>query len=367
MMWRTDTCVARLRASLTRNGQQRTAAEAELERARAERRKADELAREAAEQVAGLRAEIEQLRHGRSLPEDAPSPAGVSAGTGMIKPHRDDATPDDVDTALAKAAWHLDKKADRLDLLADELRQDNPPDNSPTSINTPDNLLHRNTTGDPGPRHTDEGEQSLARQHAMKQEILQSYWQLRANREAYCRTITQFPPSEAYELGALIYQIATPEEGELVWSTYGSHALHLLAFLEKLADGGWGHHATQILVDAARGRKVGGLLQLIDEMEVAGTDPTPVLSDIAIHRATRDIPPILANLSLRDRRSMLADFRTHRSIGDKQELVRAMHAANRPDWEIFDVGLASIPAPFAPTPATADAHPTLRLRLPPQS
>jgi hypothetical protein len=354
-----------IRAQLSRSEQQRMAAEAELKRARAERRKADQLAREAAEQVAALRAEVEQLRRGPSLPDCVPEPAGVSAEREVIEPHPADATADDVDTALAKAARHLDEKAGRLDLLANELHQDNSPDNSPTSIDAPDNLPHINVTDGTAPDGEDE---DLAQRQALTQEILVGYYKLLTDPEAYRRVVSRYRPAEAFELGMLMHEIATPEEGERVWNTYGSAVTpnKLLAFVEKLAQSGWPDHASDILIAAARGRKVGGLLQLINEMEEANTDRTPVLSDIAASRAVRDIPLVMANLSVRDRRGILTAFRAHRSLGEKQELVRAMYAAGRPEWEISDVGLAPTPAPFEPAPTAAVVHPTLQLRIPQQ-
>ncbi|MFD0339648.1 hypothetical protein ACFVH0_13280 [Streptomyces sp. NPDC127117] len=367
-----------IRAQLSRSEQQRMAADAELVRARSERRKADQLAREAAEQVAALRAEVEELRRGPSVPDGRPAHAGASAGREVIEPHPADATADDVDSALAKAARHLDEKADRLDLLADELHQDNSPDNSPTGIDRPDNSPHVDVTDVTATDNDDEDadeagdeEENLARQRAMKQmkqQILLRYYELRADPEAYRRVLSRFSPADAFELGLLMYEIATPEEGERVWSTYGSTVMSddLLALVERLDRSGWPDHASDILISAARGREVPGLLQLINEMEEAGADRTSVLADIALCRAARDIPLVMANLSMRDRRTILNMFRTHRSIGEKQELVRAMYAAGRPDWEISDLELTLGPVPFEPAPTAADTHPTLRLRFPQQ-
>jgi hypothetical protein len=371
-----------IRAQLSRSEQQRMAADAELERARSERRKADQLAREAAEQVAALRAEVEQLRRGPSVPDGGIEHAGASTGSNVIEPHPADATADDVDSALAKAARHLDEKADRLGLLADELHQDNSPDNSPTGIDARDNPPHVDITDGTAPDDGEENEggnedengaegENLARQQAMKQmkqQILLRYYELRTDPEAYSRILSRFTPADAFELGLLMYEIATPEEGERVWSTYGSAVMShdLLAFVGRLDRSGWPNHATDILIAAARGREVPGLLQLINDMEEAGADRTPVLGDIALCRAVRDIPLVMASLSVRDRRGILTAFRAHRSIGETQELVRAMYAVGRPDWEISDLELTLGPVPFEPAPAAGDPHPTLRLRYPQQ-
>ncbi|MGY4928560.1 TerD family protein [Streptomyces sp. 900105755] len=120
---------------LSRSEQQRATAEAELERARAERHKADQLAEEAAQQVRRLTDELERLRGEVPESADIPEPA---AGAPVRHDGLDDGA-DDIDMALAKAARHLDDSADRLDQLASELHLDNPPDIPPTSSNVVDN------------------------------------------------------------------------------------------------------------------------------------------------------------------------------------------------------------------------------------
>ncbi|MCX4231845.1 TerD family protein [Streptomyces ortus] len=125
----------KVRAQLTHSEEQRDTAEADLERARAERQRADELAEEAAAQVRLLTVELEQLRgQAPAASEDTevapmvPDPSEALSGT------------DDIDAALRKARRHLDDRADRLDQLANELHLDNLSDNSPTSGGTSDNL-----------------------------------------------------------------------------------------------------------------------------------------------------------------------------------------------------------------------------------
>ncbi|WP_317617387.1 DUF742 domain-containing protein [Streptomyces antnestii] len=126
-----------IRAELSRSEQQRQTAEKELERARSERRRADRLAREAAEQVRTLQAEIDKLR-GNAAPAEAEShlvaPVPIQQDNNTFE-----AAAADIDTALVKAARHLDEKAEQLDHLAGELHQDNPLDISLTSNDTPDN------------------------------------------------------------------------------------------------------------------------------------------------------------------------------------------------------------------------------------
>ncbi|MFE6946036.1 DUF742 domain-containing protein [Streptomyces chartreusis] len=122
---------------LTRSEQQRDTAETELERAKAERQKADQLAEEAADQVRLLTEELERLRG--EAPEPTVRTEAETAAPAVQTPL--DVEADDIDAALSKAARHLDDRADRLDQLASELHLDNPPDNPPTSNDSPDNWL----------------------------------------------------------------------------------------------------------------------------------------------------------------------------------------------------------------------------------
>ncbi|MFC9825218.1 DUF742 domain-containing protein [Streptomyces erythrochromogenes] len=122
-----------VRARLVRSEQQRTTAEAELERARAERHKADRLAEEASEQVRILTEELDRLR-GHS---EAEGPFDRVPAPAAPPDELYEATAADIDQALAKAARHLDDKSAHLDRLADELHLDNLPDNR---LNTEDAL-----------------------------------------------------------------------------------------------------------------------------------------------------------------------------------------------------------------------------------
>jgi Chromosome segregation ATPases len=120
---------------LARSEQQRDTAETELARAKDERQKADQLAEEAAEQVRLLTEELERLR-GEAPDATATAEAATTVPAVQAPP---DVEADDIDLALSKAARHLDDRADRLDQLASELHLDNPPDNSLTSNDVPDN------------------------------------------------------------------------------------------------------------------------------------------------------------------------------------------------------------------------------------
>ncbi|MEV0185853.1 TerD family protein [Streptomyces sp. NPDC050625] len=125
---------------LTRSEQQRVTAESELERARAERQKADRLAEEATEQVRLLTAELERLR-GEAPAPDADDSA-QAPGSPLDLQDAVNHSVDDIDLALVKAARHLDDSADRLDQLATELHLDNPSDNSAASNDVSDNLAN---------------------------------------------------------------------------------------------------------------------------------------------------------------------------------------------------------------------------------
>ncbi|MFF1594296.1 hypothetical protein ACFVY0_40365 [Streptomyces sp. NPDC058286] len=120
-----------LRERLTRSEGQRLAAETELERARAERDKADQLHEAAEQQVRMLTAELSRLRGEDS--SESPHDPGDAAGLSLPSaPDPMDAGAADIDIALAKASRVLDDGADRLDRLADELRLDKSSDKSVT-------------------------------------------------------------------------------------------------------------------------------------------------------------------------------------------------------------------------------------------
>jgi RNA polymerase sigma factor (sigma-70 family) len=132
-----DTELEQVHGRLARSEQQRITAETELERARAERQKADQLAEEAAEQVRLLAEELERLRGqvpGTDADDSVPRPTTTPDLRDALS-----GTTDDMDMALIKAARHLDDRADRLDQLASELHMDNPPDNSSSSDVEADN------------------------------------------------------------------------------------------------------------------------------------------------------------------------------------------------------------------------------------
>ncbi|MFJ8062928.1 hypothetical protein [Streptomyces sp. NPDC096142] len=120
---------------LARSEQQAATAATKLAKAKDERQKADQLAEEAAEQVRLLTEELEELRgEGPDATATAEAETTVPAVQEPL-----DVEADDIDLALSKAARHLDDRADRLDQLASELRLDNLPDISLTSIDAPDN------------------------------------------------------------------------------------------------------------------------------------------------------------------------------------------------------------------------------------
>ncbi|MFI0545264.1 hypothetical protein ACH3VS_41205 [Streptomyces sp. WSLK1-3] len=133
-------------ARLTRSEQQRVTAEAELERARDERHRADQLAREAAEQVRQLTEELERLRG--NVPGTAADAEPAAEMVTLQQPPEMEA--DDIDLALSKASRHLDDRADRLEQLASELHLDNPSDNPLTSVDAADNSPDNPETSAPG-------------------------------------------------------------------------------------------------------------------------------------------------------------------------------------------------------------------------
>ncbi|GGS04507.1 MULTISPECIES: hypothetical protein [Streptomyces] len=101
---------------------QRAQAETELSRARAEREKADRLAEQSAEQVHRLTAELSRLRqqHG-PVGRDTDAAPEHEAPTPVLPEQR---TSDDIDIALMKATRIIDTGAERLNRLAEELREE---------------------------------------------------------------------------------------------------------------------------------------------------------------------------------------------------------------------------------------------------
>ncbi|HET6354621.1 hypothetical protein [Streptomyces sp.] len=132
-----------VRERLERSESQRAAAETELARAHTEREKADRLAEQAAEQVRVLTEELDRLRGGHSDALHA-EPSQLAPIVTVSDASTDDT--DDIDLALFRASQVLDGEADRLDHLADELKQDAPNwDNSlirqDASDISPDNFM----------------------------------------------------------------------------------------------------------------------------------------------------------------------------------------------------------------------------------
>ncbi|GHH88461.1 hypothetical protein GCM10017771_33880 [Streptomyces capitiformicae] len=118
---------------------QRTQAEAELARARAEREKADRLAEQSAEQVRRLTEELARLRSVHADPTAGPEVP--EADLPAVSPMTPGTVPDDIDIALMKASRILDNGAERLEQLAEELEELR---EEPDGLSGPDNPL----TGD---------------------------------------------------------------------------------------------------------------------------------------------------------------------------------------------------------------------------
>ncbi|AOP48752.1 hypothetical protein [Streptomyces lydicus] len=137
---RKDQELLRVRERLQRSETQRSTAESELTRARAEREKADRLAERAAEQVRALRAELDGLR-GR--PGEPAPPAARPAGPADAG--------DDIDRALFKAARTLDGEADHLQRLAAGLPGGDAPDIPATWDDGPDIVPDNSAGSGPAP------------------------------------------------------------------------------------------------------------------------------------------------------------------------------------------------------------------------
>ncbi|MFF5436724.1 hypothetical protein [Streptomyces achromogenes] len=304
---------------------QRTQAETELSRARAEREKADRLAEQSAEQVRRLTAELSRLRqqHGPAGP-DADAVPEHEATAPVLPEQR---TSDDIDIALMKATHILDTGAERLNQLAEELREeqvgtpgvpDNAVDNS--SGQAPDNLTvqarHTRVTGEEAPGDQPDKEPDNAalellfgtilplRSQAALDEafpllvtaaqnweaklVLLAVWRLRdtgaaAAADAFLLAIGTARP--ASNLVALLAGGLTPEDADLVVRAMAADrpARHFQQAIGHLRRSGLARLAHQALLTAGRLRSVRELPLLLSALDADRTaDRVLVLNGVRL-------------------------------------------------------------------------------------
>ncbi|MFF1779878.1 DUF742 domain-containing protein [Streptomyces virginiae] len=318
-----------VRARLVRSEQQRTTAETELERARAERHKADRLAEEAAEQVRILTEELDRLRghaEAEAAPNLVPTPQSLADETY-------EATAADIDQALAKAARHLDDKSAHLDRLADELHLDNLPDKSLNSEDAPD--IPTEVSGQVGrltPADVLDGMRMLRREGSPKyqdrllamairtftqDEVIESVDLLRASgleeeaTELVVLAGTLTSPSDTAALIGMLSQLDRHADSYKILESVacGRAANDVVDTVSQLRDKGNRADAYQLLAAVGRRRPVGimcGLLQLSDP-----ADNEWVLEAARRNRPFGEIEDLISELrkrSLTDEAEQLSGF-----------------------------------------------------------
>ncbi|MGW6704513.1 hypothetical protein ACWGDE_06440 [Streptomyces sp. NPDC054956] len=264
-----DASLRQVRARLVRSEEQRTTAESELERARAERHKADLLAEEAADQVRILTEELE--RHRGRFPAHETETRGAMTAPPALREALD-TDPDDIDDALAKAARHLDDRAHRLDRLADELHQDSSPDGE-ADIEADNEADNPPTSG-----------------------IVPDYW------------------------------VGDDRPGQPA----GPPAAHIPGLVSGLRGRGRHGDAVQLLNAVGQLKDSTGLRQVLTVLREAGQeyDADLVLAAVGRLRLSADVPDVLAHLTEPDRMRILDAAHRERPLPQVPSLIEALSGAN---------------------------------------
>lgn len=313
-----------IRAELTRSEEQRKAAEAELDRARAERHRADRLAEEAAEQVRVLQAALDQLRGAPSDTDASALPVLEQEQTTYGGPG---AGPDDIDQALAKASRRLDDGADRLDRLAGEMHRDNSPDNPVTSSALTDNRAHGSTmTNEPYDRE--------AHAAALRKEILDVFYAAREHPDRFEENIRTSEPELVAGLVGLLYGCGKDADADDLLNLVGTvtNAADVPAVMAALN----GPSLPRILLQRiAVHRPAESLLQVVHVLRrVSPFQADQLLIDVSYLRMPDRIPPILEGLSEHETKHLLNAARVVLGSGSRHDLAQALRRASRPEHEI---------------------------------
>ncbi|MEU7132480.1 hypothetical protein [Streptomyces sp. NPDC046261] len=285
-----------IRERLERSETQRAQADSELERARNERHKADRLAEQAAEQVRALTDELEQLRRRHPGLFDTDPAVDSEGEVSPATDHSADAAADDIDLALAKAASHLDDGADRLDRLADELRQEDvsAPDNPTISTDALDNSPDNYRVEPPLLMRTPPGETALAMSSARDAGRV-----IDAMRSA---AVVGQTGTDTYLLDVLSHlrTLGDSIDADLVLAAVARIRLAraLPSIVTALRGTGREDDAYRVLTTVGRSRSAGRLLQVVAAFRAAGhhADAYQILSAAGRLRPAVGIPPLVAEL-----------------------------------------------------------------------
>ncbi|MFG3025928.1 hypothetical protein ACGFZQ_46850 [Streptomyces sp. NPDC048254] len=278
---------------------QRDQAESELARARAEREKADRLAELQAEQVCRLTDELARLRevHGA---------AGTALGEVLPTSEEPPADlPDDIEIALEKASFILDKGARDLDRLEEELQDESDglsgPDNSPTSeddrAGTTDNSPE--TVPDNPPDNSAESRESSGREPIVDR-VLLAWEEGHPLPAPLLKELVQDG-----ELGALVRSVvaleamggrdAVLEVLDQVGAKRPSSSLKQL--VDQLREIGLRGLAPRVLLAAGRLRDIQSLPFLLSPVRLGSTDTVLVLKGVC-DRPPEEIAEVARELAL---------------------------------------------------------------------
>ncbi|WP_374211019.1 DUF742 domain-containing protein [Streptomyces sp. MCA2] len=354
------TNVEEIHERLARSEEQRRTAEAELERARAERSKADRLAEEAAEQLQALKEELESLRQGGPGAPQQPDEKESAVATSVAMRDAIDADADDIDQALAKASRHLDAGANRLVRLADELHQnasislDISADNLLSSNDAADNLKTRSDAG--GLAQPDAGEESASdNAQDLEEAVLRTYQYKRG-----LPGFLDFVSDQARLVPGLVALLRTRsfdnDANEILdFAGRSGSSDAIITCLPALRDNGHDPDAYRIINAAGRERTSGDLVDLVHALREAGlgSQAYQVLTAAGRHRPINTLLPLLDGLdSLRDSEWVLEAAAKDRSSASCDALASALRDSGWHDTAaILDQARALIPTPPTEVPA----------------
>ncbi|MEU8582298.1 hypothetical protein [Streptomyces abikoensis] len=318
-----------VRERLERSESQRAQADAELARARAERDKADRLAEQAADRVRVLTDELERLRrrHPGVLDED-PAHAGGETPPPATRP--DAPAEDDIDLALAKAASHLDHGADRLDRIADELRQEvTPPDNRVTGAGAPDNPPDHHRFTSPLHLRTPAGQVAREMDSARASGRIVTSMRIAAS-------VGQ-AGTDAYLLDVLSHlgTLGNAADSDLVLAAVARTRLPMAVpgTVAALRKAGRDEAAYRVLTVVGRSRSATRVLSVVTAFRTSGhyADAYQILSAAGRLRPAVGIPPLVAELHRRGQQDdinwLLTGVSTDRPPVGVLTVAAALHAA----------------------------------------
>ncbi|MEW1753410.1 DUF742 domain-containing protein [Streptomyces angustmyceticus] len=345
---------------LARSEDQRRTAEAELERARAERSKADRLAEEAAEQLQALKEELESLRRGGAGAQQRSHEEQLAGAASLAMQEAIDADADDIDQALAKARRHLDDGADRLVRLADELHRsasdssDISTDNLLSSNDAVDNLKFVPEPGGPTQPGVGGGSASDTQALQEQEEVLRVYMEKRGHPD-----FLDFVCDEAKlipGLVALLRERNFDDDADEVLDFAGRQgpSKAIITCLPALRDSGHDPDAYRVINAAGKERPSGELVDLVHGLREAslGSQAYQVLTAAGRHRPIHTLLPLLDGLgSLRDSEWVLEAAAKDRSPAACDALASVLRDAGRPEADSLERARARIRTPPTDVPA----------------